>query len=319
MVTLLAALAVLGAVAPVARADDPPCTADQVGTKPPPVDFSDPADSQGTDLGRGPLAVGHAYILHTNSETGANGWQLKQGSVRATGPPDVPLTDVGVSPGINFRFTPTRIGVLRFVVTWQLEGPIYPNPTCTASATVDLSVATAGHASVSGVRFVRARFRLNRRTFEVDQPADWLTLTVKPGRKPLDLANVTILVRIRKGRAKPPAPRGRAAARFVIRTLANGTFGQSEGGADFDSLNSGVDLSDLARGRGVSLRFNPGAFQNRTLRFGISIEVLQGSRRIGGLRSGLICRVRHKTFHVGANTVPRRGVTCAHPGFRARP
>src|SRR5438067_3190927 len=122
MVMVAATLLALVVSVPSARADSP-CTADQVGTKPPPVDFSDPTatSSDSSDVGHGPLAVGHAYILHTNSETGANDWRLKEGSVHATGPPDAPLTDVGESPGINFRFTPVRTGVLRFVVTWQLE------------------------------------------------------------------------------------------------------------------------------------------------------------------------------------------------------
>jgi hypothetical protein len=36
-----------------------------------------------------------------------------------------------------------------------------------------------------------------------------------------------------------------------------------------------------------------GAFvpQGRTVRFGFSVEIVQGGRRLGGMRSGAVCRI----------------------------
>ena len=329
LVTVLAAsLLALALPASAARAADPACTAAEAGTGPPPIGLSDPtAPGDASDVTRGPLAAGHVYRVYTTRSGGANDWQIKDGSVRVSAPADVPLTDVGQTPGLVFSFTPPRAGVvLHLTVTWQLSGPIYPYPTCTATGAVDIAVTSAGFASVVGARFIPALFRLNSHTLEVIRPVDSLTLTVRGGRSPIETANVTILVRVRAGRARAPAARGRASLRFVLMPRPDGGFNGAgfrniDVGESIGAVRSNVVLTELSNRRGVAVNLYPGGglTSSRTLRFGVSIEVRQGTRSLGGLRSGLICRLRRKTFHLRHLLVPRRGVKCAHPGFARRP
>jgi hypothetical protein len=64
---------------------------------------------------------------------------------------------------------------------------------------------------------------------------------------------------------------------------------------------------------GASVQVDPdGNFPFGTqLRFGFSVELRQGGRRVGGMRSGVVCN----RVQFGGHSEPR----CSHPGFAARP
>jgi hypothetical protein len=60
----------------------------------------------------------------------------------------------------------------------------------------------------------------------------------------------------------------------------------------------------------------PSLFRGTSSRFGFSVEVRQGGKRIAGMRSGAIC---HDRLFRRSDGATRHRATCRHPGFAARP
>ena len=215
-------------------------------------------------------------------------------SVQVTGPPAVPVRSIDPR-GPEFEFTTAAAGTLRLTMTWQQE--LFDSRSnlvgvCAVTAPIDLAVLNPRPPKLT------ARF-LSHLVFE---------LRLSNRVDPLDTRSVTVLLRIRRGRATPPSARGRSAARYTF--SAEGFSGGSKQHTIFNVATFEARGTNGATLVGV-IPDTTGLRPGRQLRFGFSVEVRQGGRRIGGMRSGVICHL--KLTRLGAE--PR----CSHPGFRGRP
>jgi hypothetical protein len=118
---------------------------------------------------------------------------------------------------------------------------------------------------------------------------------------------VTAILRVRRGVAVPPPASGGAAAQRGFNPLRPSSPNVVYYGAL--KLHFGIDTD---RDRAL-VRVDPdGNFpRGSLLRFGFSVELRQGGRRVGGMRSGVVC----KRVQIGGASQPR----CSHPGFAPRP
>lgn len=268
------------------------CTADDLRGVLAPAMLRD----HGLDTQDGPLTAGTRYRVVVVQER-ANGDQSRpvDGSVAVSapdGPALQPLTEDG-RPA--YDFTPQAAGSVRLVVTWEQEvGSYRSGDVCAASQAFDLPVLAPTRATVSG-RFLRGGGDFGS------------SFALKlSGRAPQDPSPVTVVLRARRGTTTPPAATGKALATFTFRPDGDGTF------------TSRAITRRLARtfqvdstGSGLRLHPYPNIAFGRTLRFAFSIEVLQGGRRVGGLRSGASCRrIQFRQ---------RSAVKCRAVGLRQRP
>ena len=207
----------------------------------------------------------------------------KPGSIAVTGP--VPLTPLPESDSFRggYSFTAPRASSLTLTVTWvqQLQAQSGASAgECDAMATITLPIFTLKLASVSNARYVRhtvpRRFVINDDTFRI---------RVTPAPDPADPAPVYVVLRVRGG-TSPPSLRARPALKR--RLTANLDFRRNNLQLDSEGIRS-VD-----NGTVEEISVSLGAFvpQGRTVRFGFSIEIVQGTKRLGGMRSGAICSIR---------------------------
>jgi hypothetical protein len=105
------------------------------------------------------------------------------------------------------------------------------------------------------------------------------------GKEPQDPAAIKVVMRARRGTTTPPSPTGKAFATFTFTPDGDGTFTSR---AVTRRLSRTFQADST--GDGVKIFPYPNIAFGTTLRFAFSIEVLQGGRRIGGMRSGATCR-----------------------------
>ncbi|MDX6514165.1 MAG: hypothetical protein QOE36_3669 [Gaiellaceae bacterium] len=307
MIPALAGAIALGATgaaaSPAALLDPPACTAAQMaGTRDGiPLMVQDPADEEFPEAAAlASIVVGRRYAvvidetLATRESTATEGSSVPvSGTIHVTAPPGLTLTPGTKDFTDYYAFKAPGPGPLGIVATWQQEVSSVGSRTnviCSASATLDVKVLATKLVAV------RARFYEGYR-FEVK------VLT----QSPADPRPVTALLRVRRGVAKVPAASGRVAAKV--------TFNPLHMGVPTVAYRASLKLhfgAESVNG-GASVQVDPdGNFPRGTqLRFGFSLELRQGGKRVGGMRSGVICnRVQFNGY-----SQPR----CSHPGFAPRP
>lgn len=299
-------LATGAAAGPIAVAQAPPraCNAeDMAGTRNGvPLKMQDPAADgfPRTEETVARLVSAHRYAavidesLATREATPTKGSSSPvTGSVLVTGPTGLALARKTKGSTVFYAFKAPAATRLRFQVTWQQEvssTPGSPVEICAAAAPFDISVVEPKLVRtrarfVGGYRF--ALFVLNQ--------------------SPPDARPVTAILRVRRGSPVPPPASGRAASTVTFNPLQVRSRGVIYYGAL--QLHFGVEGSNS----GATVRVDPdGNFPPGTqLRFGFSVELRQGGHRVGGMRSGVVCR----RVRIRDHTEPR----CKHPGFAARP
>jgi hypothetical protein len=281
-----------------------------------------PAEADGESVGRvdRALVAGRRYRVERVIELAIGRYpdsspyrqsNAKEGSIVVTAPPGVTLTELPETSGFRggYEFTAPRARSLTLTVTWIQELQAQSGASageCQATGTITLPIFTLQLARVSLVRYVRHRiFRVAPGQFAVSD--DFFQLAVTPAAEPRDPAPIYVVLRVRRGRARAPSATGPVFRRVRLDRLRTiNTAGMS---VDNDFLEGPNDTSRPAVNVGL------GAFvrQGQTVRFGFSIEITQRGRRLGGMRSGAICRIR---FSSRAN---RRFRACTPIGFARRP
>jgi hypothetical protein len=263
----ITALSVVGSAGAAPRA----CTdRDLEGTRAPAM-----LRDHGLDTQDGPLVAGTKYRVVVVQELaiGDNG-QPVDGSIVVTAPSGPPLDQKTADRRPVYDFTPTKAGKVTLVVDWDEEvGSPGSGDICHASQSFDIPVLEPTKPTLVG------RFNPGPRTL-----GSSFTLRLK-GKKPQDPAKVSVVVRTRRGTTKPPAASGPALARFSFKPSGSGGF---VGRAGSRKLSRTLQVDQ--EGAGVRIFPYPNIAFGSTLRFAFSIEVLQGGKRLGGMRSGATCR-----------------------------
>ena len=296
-VALAALLAALLA-APGASAQQPrPCEPGELG------DARTPVTVEGESVGRveNALVVGRRYQAARVIELAIGSYPdsspyrqsyAKPGSIVVTAPAGVALTE---SPdrfrGGGYDFTAPRASSLTLTVTWIQELEARSGQSageCTATAQITRPVFSLQPARVARARFdpggAERRFVARDSTFRI---------AVIPAPDPEDPAPVFVVLRVRTGSTAVPSLRSRPVYRRrlgLVRTFRRG-------GLELDTF--GVENG---RGTEVVIGANPFIRRGQVARFGFSLEIVQGGRRLGGMRSGATCRIRfssraHRHFY----------------------
>ena len=115
---------------------------------------------------------------------------------------------------------------------------------------------------------------------------DEFRIRVTPGADPEDPTPVYVVLRVRGGTTRPPSLRARPALKRRVDAVLS--FRRNNLGLDSESIGS----TDNGAIEEIVVGLDPFVGPGRTVRFGFSIEIVQGGRRLGGMRSGAICSIR---------------------------
>jgi hypothetical protein len=296
---------------PAAVQDPPACTAAQLaGTREGiPVKIQDPSDPYflGPEATLATLVTGRRYAAvvdetqATREGTATLGYSAPvTGSVRVTGPAGLALTPMTTRSTDFYAFKAPAPGPLRFQATWQQEVEDRISGAtviCSAAATLDVAVVAPK------LVLTRARF-----VYVYGQGDAGFELRVL-NQTPADPRPVTALLRVRPGIATAPPATGRATKSITFNPLHMGSYSRVLYVHGPLRLEFGAESTN----GGASVQVDPGGnFPFGTqLRFGFSVELRQGGRSVGGMRSGVVCNRVQLATHSEAR--------CSHPGFAARP
>jgi hypothetical protein len=246
------------------------------------------------------LVPGLRYRASFDTNAGqSDNADVKLGSLRLAGPSAAAIRRVPGDPN-QFTFTAPQSGTMHLVVGWQEElfaADGGPSEFCAGSGPVDIRTEKAKPPKI------RARV-VGTSAFEL----------VVLGGSRIDQRPLTLAFRFQSGRAVPPSLHAKVSLRY--------TFTPDQ----FFQLPRSRQHAFLIDGRGDALtsRVASGAnsgtvglsvFENdlkHELHFGFSLQVIQGGKTIGGMRSGAVCR------YVPVRFKPAE-TRCTHPGFATRP
>ena len=283
-------------------------------------DARTPAEIDGETVGRvdHALVVGRKYQIARVIELAIGRYpdgsayrqsNAKEGSIAVTAPAGVTLKELPETDSFRggYEFTTPRASSLTFTVTWIQELQSQSGASageCLATATITRQVFAFKQARVSSVKFVRHRLsRVGSNFFMSD---DIFQLLVTRASAPADPAPVYVVLRVRAGRALAPSANAPPFKRVRLDKL--------------HSINTGGLLLDDYTADGPGDTFRPGLTVGRTyfnqrgtVRFGFSVEIVQGGRSLGGMRAGATCRF---AFSSRAHRHYRR---CAVVGFAKHP
>jgi hypothetical protein len=296
----LAAFAAALGAAPTSAAAAPCTPAQAAGARAPVTIVEATPDEPAVEF----LVAGRRYRVLVVQELGdGGGGSVDPASIAVTGPPGLPL-EPGTSDGrARYDFTPTAVGPLQLGVSWQLVLRDATGGRCELSANVERLVKAAGP-----VRVGPGRFRPGGQDNDI-----WVLPIVAPPLVRTD--PVTIALRFRLGSTAPP-PAGGPAVTTRVRVDERGRF---TSGRPLRFRLFEVDVTSLldpaARERPRTAYVRVYARNLPTVggvvRFAFSLEVRQGGERVGGMRSGAVCR----RVQLPGHSVTR----CTHPGLAPRP
>jgi hypothetical protein len=197
------------------------------------------------------------------------------------------------SNGGAFTLTTGAAGALTLTLSYELalidDKTGEPAGTCSATSTAHLVVREP-----TLVRLRRAR------------SATAFTVAVSHGAAPVSLLPVTYEVRLRQGSAVAPSLHSAPVQRLVYDYPLLAPKGLRP-----VSKRIGRVLSFVRSDQGTGLiSVGPRYLYDRrgSVRFGVSIRVLQGDRVVGGARAGVTCRYR---------PLPRDNTVCSYSRYQA--
>jgi hypothetical protein len=264
------------------------------------------------------LIVGHKYKIARVIELAIGRYpdgspyrqsNAKEGSIVVTAPAGVTLTEKPETDDFRggYEFTAPKAQSVTFTVTWIQELQNQSGTSageCQATAQITLPVFALKQARVSSVKFLRHHLIRSGGNFVMSD--DFFQLVVTPAAAPADPAPVYVVLRLRAGRALAPSANAAPFKRIRLDKLHS----IDKGGLLLDD--------DSVEGPGDTFRpaLNVGRTyfkQRSTVRFGFSVEIVQGGRSLGGMRAGASCRF---AFSSRAHRHYRR---CAVVGFAKHP
>jgi hypothetical protein len=276
---LLTASCLLAALAPagVAQTARPCTTAELAGTRTPLV--VEERTEGGAPVKSLRAGIRYRAVAVQELAIGGMGW-ARDGSFTLTASGGLALRRITFDGRTAWELVAPRSGAVRLQVSWLQESRDDPANVCAASASIELPVSTPG----------LIRTGLGHLTHPI-AVASTFVLPVLPA-KAADPSPVTVTLRIRKGVAQPAVATG---APLVTWTLMpeDGGFGRARGphSAWLRPLSLHLSVDTTAQGAvSFSVYPDPNIPFGRPFRFGLSFEVRQGGRRIGGFRAGATCR-----------------------------
>ena len=298
LIGLAAACLILGTASPAGGAESAaPCTTTQLDGVRTPLVVKDRGGANVKSLRAG---VGYRAVVVEELAIGRIGW-ARDGSFAVTGPSSLALKRVAVDGRAAWEFVAPRSGPVRLQVAWLQESRDDPAQTCAASAAVTLPVAVAALAHVGPGR-------LRHPTAD----ASTYVLPVLPA-KLADPPPVSVALRLRTGAAQPAAATGKPIATWKL-LPENGSFTRAGGSSDawLRPLSLHYSLETNAQGAVLFTVYpDPNIPFGRPFRFGLSFDVRQAGKLLGGFRAGATCRrIQQRGFSV---------VRCQATGLAQRP
>jgi hypothetical protein len=237
------------------------------------------------------LRAGVVYraIVVEELAIGEIGW-ARDGSFAVTAPSGLALKRVAVDGRAAWEFVAPSTGPVRLQVAWLQESRDDPAQACSASAAVTLAVAAPPALAQVGSG------RLTHPTAE----ASTFVLPVLPA-KLADPRPVTVSLRLRTGAAQPAASTGKPIAAWRL-LPEDGRFTRAGGRTDawLRPLSLHYSLETDARGAVLFTVYpDPNIQLGTPFRFGLSFDVRQAGKLLGGFRAGATCRrVQQRGFSV---------------------
>jgi len=278
LIGLAAAAVLLGAssAAEGARAAAPCTTAQLDGVRTPLV----VEDRAGTTVKSLRAGAGYRAVVVEELAIGRNGW-ARDGSFTLSASGGLALKRVSVDGRTGWEFVAPRSGPVRLQLSWLQESRDDPGQACAASAAVELPPAAAPSP---------ARVGLGRLTHP-NADASTFVLPVVPAR-PADPSPVSVSLRLRAGAARPAAATGRPIATWKLLPEA-GRFTRASGRSDawLRALSLHYSIETDAQGAVLFTVYpDPNIPFGKPFRFGISFDVRQAGKLLGGYRAGATCR-----------------------------
>ena len=277
LAAITAALLAAGASTAGGARSAAPCTAAQLAGVRTPLVVEERGGANVKSLRAG---VGYRAVVVEELAIGGIGW-ARDGSFAVTGPPGLALKRVTAGGRTGWDFVAPRTGPVRLQVDWLQESRDDPAQTCAASAAVTLPLAAA--ASL-------ARVGAGRLTHPAAH-ASTFVLPVLPA-KLADRRPVTVSLRVRTGAADPAPSAGKPAATWRL-LPENGRFTRAGGNSDawLRPLSLHYSVETSAQGAVLFTVYpDPNIPFGKSFRFGLSLDVRQSGKLLGGMRAGATCR-----------------------------
>lgn len=287
LIGLAAAAVLLGASSPAGGAPAAsPCTTAQLDGVRTPLVVEDRAGTTVKSLRAG---GGYRAVVVEELAIGRNGW-ARDGSFTMSASGGLALKRVSVGGRTAWEFVAPSSGPVRLQLSWLQESRDDPTQACATSTAVELPLAAAP---------ALARVGPGRLTHP-DADASTFVLPVLPARN-ADPHPVTVSLRLRKGAARPAPATGTAAASWRL-VPDGGRFTRASGRTDawLRPLSLHYSLETNARGAVLFTVYpDPNIPFGTPFRFGLSFDVHQAGRLLGGFRAGAICRrIQQRGFSV---------------------
>jgi len=284
---LAGAALLLAATSPAGGAGSAsPCTAAQLDGVRTPLVVEERGGASVKSLRAG---VGYRAVVVEELAIGGIGW-ARDGSFAVTGPSGLALKRVRVDGRAAWEFVAPRTGPVRLQVAWLQESRDDPAQTCAASAAVTLPIAAPAQLAHVGAG----------RLTHPSAGASTFVLPVLP-TKLADPHPVTVALRLRTGAAQPAAPTGKPIATWKL-LPENGRFTRAGGRSDawLRPLSLHYSLETNAQGAILFAVYpDPNIPFGKAFRFGVSFDVHQAGKLLGGFRAGATCRrIQQRGFSV---------------------
>ncbi|HEY8583271.1 MAG TPA: hypothetical protein VIL49_09995, partial [Capillimicrobium sp.] len=195
-----------------------------------------------------------------------------------TGPDGLALEPTKVDRRPAWRFAAPPTGPLTLTARWHMDARYVPGDVCAASQELTLPVQALRPVIVGRPRF------------DPDGPVmpDALEL---PFRAPelVDARPLSVRLWLEAGATAPPAPKGRPTRAATI--VFDEATGRLERGRGLDSgWIAALGLNAEIASDGVRVSPHSQIPVGSAQRFGMTVELRQGGRRLGGMQAGAVCR-----------------------------
>ena len=295
---LLASALLVGALARADRAGAAtPCTATELAGVRTPLVVEQRGGAPVESLRAG---LAYRAVVVEELAIGRTGW-ARAGSFVLSASDGLALRRVTSDGRAAWEFAAPRSGPVRLTVGWLQESRDDPAQACAASASVELPVTVPALVRVGPGRLTHPNAQ-----------ASTFVLPVLPAR-PAAASLVGVSLRLRTGSAQPVPAGGTPVAAWKLRP-EDGRFVRVSGRSDAWlrplSLHYSLETSDQGAVL-FTVYPDPNIPFGAPFRFGLSFDVRQAGKVIGGFRAGATCRrIQQRGFSV---------VRCQATGLAQRP
>ena len=273
---LIAAALLLGALPPAGRAETAvPCTTAELTGARTPLVVEERAGPSVTSLRAGAT---YRAVAVEELAISRSGW-AREGSFSLAAP-GVALRRVSADGRTAWEFVAPQTGPVRLRIAWLQESRDDPTRACAASAATELPVSRPGSIRTGAGRLVHPTAEASTFVLPVLPAAD------------ADPSPVTVSLRLRTGAARPAGATGAPAATWRLKP-EDGRFARLSGRLDAWlrplSLHYSLETNDQGAVL-FTVSPDPNIPFGSPFRFGLSFDVRQSGRLIGGFRAAATCR-----------------------------